>query len=46
MKVHRLGNTKRSVKKVKKLQKKLLTKDRTHGIINELRLERVESTEP
>ena len=29
-----------------KSQKKLLTNERTHGILNELRLERVESTEP
>ena len=33
-------------KKIKSFQKKLLTNERTHGILNELRLERVESTEP
>ena len=32
--------------KSQKTSKKLLTNERTHGILNELRLERVESTEP
>ena len=32
--------------KSQKTSKKLLTNKRTHGILNELRLERVESTEP
>ena len=32
--------------KSQKTSKKLLTNETTHGILNELRLERVESTEP
>ncbi len=32
--------------KSQKTSKKLLTNERTHDILNELRLERVESTEP
>ena len=46
IKVHRLRNTKTAGEKSQKTSKKLLTNERTHGILNELRLERVESTEP
>ena len=40
------GKHKTVGEKSQKTSKKLLTKDRTHGIMSELRLERVESTEP
>ena len=40
------GKHKMVGEKSQKTSKKLLTNERTHGILNELRLERVESTEP
>ena len=40
------GKYKTAGEKSQKTSKKLLTNERTHGILNELRLERVESTEP
>ena len=43
IKFHRLRAICFPVKKVKKLSRKLLTKEATHDILNELRLERAET---
>ena len=43
IKFHRLKAMCFPVKKVKKLLRKLLTKEATHDILNELRLERAET---
>ncbi len=40
------GKHKTAGEKSQKTSKKLLTNEKTHGILNELRLERAESTEP